>query len=93
MPVLRGGIPEILALADDVFEVVVDVLDVGGDHLADGHGAGAVVLAGPLEGRVGQLPQDARPLPAADFKERERVLEVLVVREEAVDVGGLVGIE
>jgi len=54
----------------DELQMVVDVLDVVLHHAADGHISALVMGAPALKGRIGQLLEHARKLPAADFKKR-----------------------
>ena len=74
-------------------EVVVEMRDVGRDHLPEPDPSLLIVRAGTLEGLVGELAQDAGELAAADLEQRERVLQRLLVAEEPIDVGRLVRVE
>src|SRR5436189_224915 len=59
------GLAQVGALAGDELQVVIDVLDVVGDHAAERHLAAPVVRPGAEERLVGQEPQHPGPLPAA----------------------------
>ncbi len=72
---------------------MVEMLEVSLDISAQGDDAGAVVGALTEECVVGQEPEHARPLPAADVEEGESVFERLLVVMKAFDVGRFVGVE
>ena len=87
------GFSEPLALGLQENEVMVEVLGVSLDVAAHGDDAGTVVGALACECVVGQEPEHARPLPAADVEERESVFHGLLVVMEPIDVGCFVGVE
>ena len=91
--ILRKWLPKALPLPDDKWHVFVNVSDVAAHHPAHGDSPAAIVLARPGERLGRELPQHPGKLPPTDFQQEESVFEVLVVREEFLDVGRFVGIE